>query len=162
MLEETKHLSTRSAELLGAAGGRIKEALPGVAEDAKDLLGRSSAWVREKAPELATNAGTDAANAGEDTGAWLWRQVSLRHKGSTKLSLALSSSRPQSRGARKPTSLKKRARRVRRRLLVMVLERGRQIADWRPDRGLADEERGGGRRSNGGGKWQIPQADYGG
>jgi len=69
-------MSTRGAELLGAAGGRIKEALPGVAEDAKDLLGRSSAWVREKAPEVAANAGTDAANAGEDTGSWLWRQVS--------------------------------------------------------------------------------------
>jgi hypothetical protein len=80
VLEETKHMSTRGAELLVAAGGRIKEALPGVAEDAKDLLGRSSAWVREKAPELAANAGTDAANAGEDTGSWLWRQVSLRHK----------------------------------------------------------------------------------
>jgi hypothetical protein len=80
VLEETKHMSTRGAELLVAAGGRIKEALPGVAEDAKDLLGRSSAWVREKAPELAANAGTDAANAGEDTGSWLWRQVSLCHK----------------------------------------------------------------------------------
>jgi hypothetical protein len=75
MLEETKHVSARGAEMLGAAGGRIKEALPGVAEDAKDLLGRSGAWVKEKAPDLASNLGTDAANAGEDSGSWLWRQV---------------------------------------------------------------------------------------